>query len=58
MSELLMLKSLNNDHVLKSVKAVEKYVETHHVQLAVLITDTGLLVYDGQVLLLNIRVAI
>ena len=56
MSELLMLKSLGNDYLIKSVKAVEKYVETHHTQLSVLISDNAVLVYDNNTLLLNIRI--
>lgn len=58
MSELLFLKTLNNDFVLRGVKSVEHYVETHDVKLNVLISDTGVRVYDFNVLLLNIPVQV
>lgn len=56
MSELLLLKTLNNDYITKSVKVIEKYVETHTVKLLVLFEDSNVLVYDNNTLLLNIRV--
>ena len=57
MSELLFLKSLGNDYVLRNVKAVEKYVDTHSVaSLRIEFIDTGVLVYDRNVLLINITV--
>ena len=58
MSELLFLKTLNNDFVLRGVKSFEHYVETHDVKLNVLISDTGVRVYDSNVLLLNIHVQV
>lgn len=58
MSELLMLKTLNNDYVLRGVKAVEKYIETHHVNLVVLISDECVEVYDKQVLLIKINIVL
>lgn len=58
MSELLMLKTINNDYVLKGVKTVERYCETHKVNIIVLICDDGVVVYDDQVLLLRINVSI
>lgn len=56
MSELLMLKTINNDYVLKGVRTVERYCETHPVKLIVLICDDGVTVYDDQVLLLRINI--
>ncbi len=59
MSQLLMLKTLGNDYLIKSVKLVEKYLDTHdNVSLKVEMQDDSVLVYDDAVLLLNIRVAL
>jgi hypothetical protein len=58
MSELLFLKTLNNEFVLKGVRTVERYAETHPVHLNVLISDSNVMVYDDQVLLLNIPVQV
>lgn len=58
MSELLMLKTLGNEFIIKSVRTVERYAETHTVHLNVLISDTNVLVYDDEVLLLNIPVQV
>ena len=58
MSELLMLKNLGNEFVTKSVRTVERYAETHPVHLNVLISDSNVLVYDDEVLLLNIPVQV
>jgi hypothetical protein len=54
-----MLKTLGNDYLIKSVKLVEKYLDTHdNVSLKVEMQDDSVLVYDDAVLLLNIRVAL
>lgn len=58
MDTLLFLKTFNNDFILKGVKSVERYVETHDVKLNVLIADSSVLVYDSNVLLLNIPVQV
>ena len=59
MSQLLMLKSFGEEHLTKSVKQVERYLYSHcNVNLKVEISDDCLKVYDSEVLLLNIRVAI
>jgi hypothetical protein len=56
MSQLLFLKVIGNEEVLKSVKTVERYTETHSVSLNVEIYDGGIKVYDRDLLLLNIQV--
>lgn len=56
MSQLLLLKTLNNDYITRNVRTVEKYVETHTVKLLVLFEDSSVLVYDNNTLLLNIRI--
>lgn len=56
MSELLLLKTLGDEYIIKSVKAIEKYLETHVVRLQVLISDNSVSVYDNNTLLLNIRI--
>ena len=58
MSELLFIKTLGNEFIIKSVSTVEKYAETHDVKLNILISDTNVMVYDDQVLLLNIPVQV
>ena len=59
MSQLLMLKSFGKEYLTKSVKQVEKYLDSHrNANLKVEVSDDGLRVYDSEVLLLNIRVAI
>jgi hypothetical protein len=59
MSQLLMLKSLGEEYLVRSVKQIEKYLDSHrNVNLKVEVSDDGLRVFDSEVLLLNIRVAI
>ena len=59
MSQLLMLKSFGKEYLTKSVKQVEKYLDSHrNPNLKVEVSDDGLRVYDSEVLLLNIRVVI
>ena len=59
MSQLLMLKSFGKEYLTKSVKQVEKYLDSHrNANLKVEVSDDGLRVYDSEVLLLNIRVVI
>jgi hypothetical protein len=59
MSQLLFIKTLGEDYLVRSVKQIERYVETHNnVSLKVEFMDDSVRVYDATVLLLNIRVAI
>ena len=59
MSQLLMLKSFGKEYLTKSVKQVEKYLDSNrNANLKVEVSDDGLRVYDSEVLLLNIRVVI
>ena len=59
MSQLLILKSFGKEYLTKSVKQVEKYLDSHsNANLKVEVSDDGLRVYDSEVLLLNIRVVI
>ena len=58
MSQLLFLKTLGEEYVIKSVKCIEKYLDTHaNTKLNIEIYDNGVCVYDSNVLLLNIKIA-
>lgn len=60
-STLLFIKAIGGEYVRKSVRRIEDYVDTHKTStssLKVEIADTGVKVYDNEVLLLNIPVVV